>query len=108
MVQAGAAADAGIGDSIAFFLGFRLPNRIALTEDGLHSQIEVFDGEIPKLKNDADIPGFTGVYICKIGLFSEYRMNLFLLILRRYRLAGQTDHFLEPGISENLYPSIGQ
>ena len=35
-------------------------------------------------------------------------MNLFLLILRRYRLAGQTDHFLEPGISENLYPSIGQ
>ena len=108
VVQAGAAADARIGDTIALFLGFCLPNRINLTEDGLHAQIEVFDVEILQLKNNADIPGVSGIYIRKIRLFREYRMDFFLLIFRRHRLAGQTDHFLEPGISENLHPSIGQ
>ena len=61
--QAGATADARIGDAIAFVLGFRLPNRIALTEDGLHAQIEVFDGEILQLKNNADIPSIFGINI---------------------------------------------
>ena len=35
--QAGTTADACIGDAIALFLGFRLPNRINLTEDGIHT-----------------------------------------------------------------------
>ena len=75
MVQAGAAADAGIRNAIAFFLGFRLSNRINLTEDGLHAQIEVFDVEILQLKNNADIPGVSGIYIGKIRLFREYRID---------------------------------
>ena len=63
VVQAGAAADARVGDTIALFLGFRLPNRINLTEDGLHAQIEGFDGEILQLKNNADIPSIFGINI---------------------------------------------
>lgn len=108
VVQAGAAADARTGDTIALFLGFRLPNCINLTKDGLHTQIEVFDVEILQFKNNADIPGVSGIYIRKIRLFSEYRIDFFFLTFRRNRLAGQTDHFLETGISENLHPPIGQ
>lgn len=104
----GATADADLCDTIALFLGFRLPNRINLTEDGLHAQIEVFDVEILQLKNNADIPGVSGIYIRKIRLFSEYRIDFFLLMVSRRHLAGQTDHFFEPSISEKLHPSIGQ
>ena len=63
VVPAGAAADTRIGDTIALFLGFRQPNRINLTEDGLHAQIEGFDGEILQLKNNADIPSIFGINI---------------------------------------------
>lgn len=75
VVQAGAAADAGLGNMIALFLGFRPTDRINLAEDGLHAQVEVFDGEIPELKNDADIPGISGVHIGKIWLLCEYRID---------------------------------
>ena len=77
VIQAGAAADARIGDTIALFLSLRLPNRINLTEDGLQAQVEVFDVEILQLKNNADIPGVSWIYIRKIRLFSKYRIDFF-------------------------------
>ena len=40
VIQAGAAADARIGDTIALFLSLRLPNRINLTKMGFTSKLK--------------------------------------------------------------------
>ena len=63
VLQTNAAADAGIGDAIAFFLRCVQTDGIGLSEDGIHTQVEVFNDEVLQFKDDADIPGISGINI---------------------------------------------
>ena len=84
VLQACAAANAGIGYSVAFGGRGCSIERVHRTLDGVGSEVEVIDCDVAHLEDDADIVRIAWIYVGEVGLFGKNYVNpLFLLILGR-------------------------
>ena len=110
VLQACAAANAGIGYSVTFG-GRGCPiERICRTLDGMGPEVEVIDCDVAHLEDDADIARVAWIYVGEVGLFGKDNVNpLFLLILGRgFGCAAHANHFVEARVHERLDSAVRQ
>ena len=106
----GSASDTGICYGISLWGNFTAADYIALSENRIYAQIEIFNSRITDFKYNPDITCVSGIDVGKIRLFGENGVNpIFLFILRGWcSLCRKADHFFIPCIAKNLNTPISK
>lgn len=89
------APDTGICNNVSFFFYFHIPKCIRIPEDGIYTQMKIFDFCPVDAKNNSYISCISWIYICQIWMFFKYLFTPFYLFIFFHRIciSRQPDHF---------------